>query len=70
MNRLEREYEGKVEFRIMNFDHVPEAEDEARRFGVQFIPTFIFIDSQGNTIEQRVGAIPEDEFRDLLDSLD
>ena len=66
---LKSDYEGTVEFRIYNFDRDPDAEQAAAPFGVQFVPTFVFVDSNGEIVDQRVGAVEEDELRSLLDSL-
>ena len=66
---LRQDYEGVVEFRVYNFDRDPDAEQAAAPFGVQFVPTFVFIDSNGEVVDQRVGGVDETELRGLLDSL-
>jgi thioredoxin-like negative regulator of GroEL len=70
VDRLRTEFEGKVEFRVLNFDHDADAEAEADRFDVRYVPTFVFLDSSGEQVDMRVGAMPESELEDLLDSLD
>jgi thioredoxin-like negative regulator of GroEL len=66
---LQQDYEGAVEIRVYNFDRDPDAEQAAAPFGVQFVPTFVFIDSSGEVVDQRVGAVEEAELRGLLDSM-
>lgn len=71
VDRLREEFEGRVEFRIMNFDNEPTvANAEADRFGVQFVPTFVFLNSDGTIETQRVGVVPEKEMRSILESLE
>lgn len=66
---LEQEYEGIVEFRVYNFDRDPDANQAAAPFGVQYVPTFVFVSSSGEMVDQRIGAVDEAELRSLLDSL-
>jgi thioredoxin-like negative regulator of GroEL len=66
---LRQEYEGFVEFRVYNFDRDPDANQAAAPFGVQYVPTFVFVSSSGEVVDQRIGAVDEAEMRSLLDSL-
>ena len=70
VDRLREEFEGRVEFRIVNFDQDANANEEADRFGVRFVPTFIFLDSDGEQVDMRVGSLAEEELRELLESVE
>lgn len=59
------DYAGKVKIGKINVD---EESDLAMRFGVQSIPSFIFI-KDGKVIERITGAMPKPVLRDYLDEL-
>ncbi len=70
VDRLRTEFDGRVEFRLYNFDHDDDASSVADEYAVRYVPTFIFLDSSGDLVDQRVGAMPEEDLRDLLNSLE
>lgn len=57
IHALETEYSGKVEFRIIDVDQEKEL---ASKFGVQAIPTQVFLDSDGNELSRHVGLLSRD----------
>jgi thioredoxin 1 len=60
-----KNYEGKVKIGKINVD---EESDLAMRFGVQSIPSFIFI-KDGKVIERITGAMPKPILGNYLDEL-
>ncbi|MCX6843092.1 MAG: thioredoxin domain-containing protein [candidate division WOR-3 bacterium] len=54
---LEKEYEGKVEIKSIDVD---QNKDLAQKFGVQAIPTLVFLDAKGNELSRIVGLVPKD----------
>lgn len=70
VDRLKQEYDGKVEFRIYDVDKSSEGQELMRRYGAQYVPTFVFVNSDGAEVNRAVGEVSEDEMRRLLDSLE
>ncbi len=62
LEKIAKEYSGKILVAKVNTDDNPEW---ASKFGVQGIPTMLFI-SGGKVIHQQVGALPEPIIRDIL----
>ena len=60
-----KDYEGKVKIGKINVD---EESDLAMRFGVQSIPSFVFI-KDGNVVERITGAMTKPVLRNYLDEL-
>ena len=60
-----KNYEGKIKIGKINVD---EESDLAMRFGVQSIPSFVFI-KHGNVVERITGAMPKPVLRNYLDEL-
>ena len=54
---LEKEYEGKIEIKSIDVD---QNKDLAQKFGVQAIPTLVFLDAKGNELSRIVGLVPRD----------
>jgi thioredoxin 1 len=54
---LEKEYAGKIEIKSINVD---ENKELAQKFGVQAIPTLVFLDAKGNELSRIVGLVPRD----------
>jgi len=64
IEQLSEEYEGKnVIIGKVDVDQEPEL---ARRFGVMNIPTVVFL-KDGQELERKVGAMPIDEYAQVLD---
>ncbi len=63
LDKIAEEYAGKLIVAKVNTDNHSEW---ANKFGVQGIPTMLFI-SGGKVIHQQVGALPEPMLRTVLD---
>ncbi|MDX9849111.1 MAG: thioredoxin [Anaerolineaceae bacterium] len=63
LDKLAKEYEGKLLVTKVNTDENP---DWATKFGVQGIPTMLFV-SGGKIAHRQVGALPEAMLRDVLE---
>ena len=62
LEKLAKEYSGKVIVAKVNTDENPEW---AGKFGVQGIPTMLFV-SGGKVVHRQVGALPERMLRDVV----
>ena len=62
LDKLAKEQEGKLLIAKVNTDENPEW---AMRFGVQGIPTMLFV-SGGKVVHTQVGALPEPSLRQLV----
>lgn len=63
LEKLAGEYAGKIVVAKVNTDENPQW---AGRYGVQGIPTMIFV-ADGKLVHRQVGALPEPMLRDLFD---
>ena len=54
---LAKEYDGKIEIRSIDTDQNKEL---AQKFGVQAIPTLVFLDAKGNELSRIVGLTSRD----------
>jgi len=68
VDRLQAEYADRIEFRLYDVDAGQGAEF-AERFGVQVVPTFVFVNADGTVSDQRVGALTEQRLRSALAAL-
>jgi thioredoxin 1 len=62
LDKLAREYSGKLLVAKVNTDENPEW---ANNYGVQGIPTMLFV-SEGKIVHRQVGALPEPMLRDII----
>ena len=60
--KLAKEYSGKLLVAKVNTDENPEW---ATKFGVQGIPTMLFV-ANGKIVHRQVGALPEPMLRDIV----
>lgn len=58
------DYEGKVKFEKVD---VEANNEKAARFGIMSIPTFVFV-KEGEEVDRKMGAMPEQALRDWIDS--
>jgi thioredoxin-like negative regulator of GroEL len=65
---LEKRYAGKVEFRRLDANSEATAQ-VADQFGIQYVPTFVFINSDGTRADQVVGEVAEADLVRRLDAL-
>lgn len=63
LDKVAKDYEGKIIVAKVNTD---ENHEWAGRYGIQGIPTMLFI-ADGKIIHRQVGAVPEGILRDALD---
>jgi thiol:disulfide interchange protein len=69
VDRLQPEYEGVVEFRLINADTDSEAAALMQEYQLAYVPTFVFVNPDGTVEDQIVGAVAEEELREKLDAL-
>lgn len=69
VDRLKTQYEGKVEFRLYNVDESSEGQRLMQQYGAQYVPTFVFLNSDGTEAKRLVGETAENDMRAVLDSL-
>lgn len=62
LDKLAKEYAGKLQVAKVNTD---ENSEWANKFGVQGIPTMLFV-AGGKVIHRQVGALPEPMLRDVV----
>jgi thioredoxin 1 len=62
LEKLAKEYSGKLLIAKVNTDENPEW---AGKFGVQGIPTMLFV-ANGKVVHQQTGALPEPILRDVV----
>ncbi len=63
LDKIAKEYAGKLIVSKVNTD---DNSEWATKFGVQGIPTMLFV-SGGKVVHQQVGAVPEPYLRDMVD---
>ena len=63
LDKIAKEYEGKLVVAKVNTD---ENQEWAGRYGVQGIPTMLFI-AEGKILHRQVGAVPEGLLRETLE---
>lgn len=66
---LEQQYEGKIEFRRLNVETDQSGVELANKLGVQYVPTFLFVNSDGVIAKQVVGGQTEQQMKSELDAL-
>ena len=70
VERLAKEYEGTVETRVYVDSGDPVGDKLAAQLNVQYVPTFVFVNSDGSLSGQPiVGGVSEDVLRKRLDAL-
>jgi len=70
VDRLREQYAGRADIKRMSLDgDDAEAERLANSIGLQYVPTFVFVDSQGVQQGLVVGEMTEADIRARLDAL-
>ena len=64
--KMEKKYEGKITFLSVDVDENP---DMSAQYEVQSIPTVVYIDAEGKTVDVTVGLLSEEEFEARLQKL-
>ena len=62
LDKLAREYDGKLVVAKVNTDENPEW---MNKYGIQGIPTMLFV-ANGKIVHRQVGALPERMLRDIV----
>ena len=63
LDKIAKDYEGKIIVAKVNTD---ENQEWAGRYGVQGIPTMLFV-AEGKVLHRQVGAVPEGILRESID---
>ncbi|MRS11694.1 MAG: thioredoxin [Actinobacteria bacterium] len=66
---LTGEYEGIVAIRKYDVQDSEAGASLADEHGVEFVPTFVFVNSDGERVDVIIGEVPEQKLRDTLDKL-
>lgn len=69
VDRLKKEYEGKVEFRLYDVEKDSEGQALMNQFKAQYVPTFVFINTDGSQSDFKVGELEEVQLKKALDAL-
>jgi thiol-disulfide isomerase/thioredoxin len=69
VDRLAKEYEGTVEFKLYDVEKDQAGSELASEFRVQYVPTFVFVNKDGTIDATIVGEAAESDLRDKLDAL-
>ncbi len=70
VNGLKGDYEDRIVFKIYDVETSEEGMALANEFGLQFVPTFVFVDSSGEEVNRMVGLVSESAIRETLDNLE
>lgn len=66
---LQKEYDGKVEFRLYNVEKDQAGVELANELGVTAVPTFLFVNSDGVQAGTQIGSASAEDMRTKLDAL-
>lgn len=69
VSRLVDEYNGKVDVKQLNVETDPAASSVASQYRVQYVPTFVFVNTDGSTAKTLVGEQSESQLKEQLDAL-
>jgi protein-disulfide isomerase len=68
VDRLKQKFAGKVEVRRMDAN-AADTQQLADAFGVEYVPTFVFINTAGERVDEVVGEISETDLAAKMDAL-
>jgi len=66
---LQPQYEGAVEFRLINVETDPQGAALMQQYRAQYVPTFVFLSPDGEVVDQIVGEVAESVLVEKLDAL-
>lgn len=66
MEKMEKKYAGKIEFRKVDVDQEPEL---AAQYNIQGVPTLVVLSPDGKILDSMVGAQTEDELDKMFTAL-
>lgn len=64
------EYEGKVAIRKYDVETSDEGLALADEYGIQFVPSFVFVTSTGEHVDTIIGEVSESTLKSALDDLE
>ncbi|MHB1136150.1 MAG: thioredoxin family protein [Coriobacteriia bacterium] len=70
VNGLKPQYEGKVAIRMYNVESSDAGMELAEEYGIQFVPSFVFVDGNGEYVNTIIGEISESGLKAELDKLE
>ncbi|MHB1017187.1 MAG: thioredoxin family protein [Coriobacteriia bacterium] len=70
VNGLKPQYEGKVAIRMYNVESSDVGMELAEEYGIQFVPSFVFVDGNGEYVNTIIGEISENGLKAELDKLE
>lgn len=70
VNGLIDEYEGRVAIRTYNVEKSDVGRALAEEYEVQFVPSFVFVDSEGEYVDMIIGETSEETLKKALDELE
>lgn len=69
VDRLEQEFEGKVDFTVYMDEADEEGERIAAQLDIRYVPTFVYVNADGTIAKTDVGAVPEADMRAKIEAL-
>lgn len=66
---IQKDYEGKVEFKLFDVEKNSLGSRLMRELGQAYVPAFYVVDENNELVEKWTGERDEQEIRDLLDSI-
>lgn len=69
VNGLKPQYEDEVAIRMYDVESSAEGNRLAQDYGVQFVPTFVFVNADGTVADTLIGEVSEDTLKASLDAL-
>lgn len=66
MEELEKEYGDRIDFRYYDTSR---ERDLVQEYGIEYIPTFLFVDSSGRVVNRLVGRTSAETMREELEKL-
>ncbi len=69
VNGLKPQYEGTVAIRMYNVEASDAGNKLAQEYGVQFVPTFVLVDGDGEVMNTIIGETSENGLKAELDRL-
>ena len=64
------EYEGTVAIRKYNVEESDEGAALANEYGIQYVPSFVFVSSAGEHVDTIIGEVSESTLTGALDDLE
>lgn len=62
---VEKEFGSKISFKKVNVD---EDSEQAQKYGIMSIPTFVIVDEDGKELDRRMGAMPKAQLVSFIEN--